>query len=199
MIYSLRGTLISIEDNYIVVECFGVGYKCMTSRETQGKIKNQVGSEIKVFTYMNVRENAVDLFGFSDTEELNCFKMLTSVSGVGPKVGLAILSEFSASQVAIFISSNDSSSITKVSGVGKKTAQRIVLELRDKFKMTKLNNKSSDFGISSASKNILEASKALEVLGYNQSVISAVLSGLDASLPVEKLIRMALEHISKGN
>ena len=199
MIYSLRGTLISVEDNYIVVECFGVGYKCMTSRETQGKIKNQVGNEIKVFTYMNVRENAVDLFGFSDMEELNCFKMLTSVSGVGPKVGLAILSEFSASQVAIFISSNDSGSITKVSGVGKKTAQRIVLELRDKFKMTTLNNKSSDFGISSASKNILEASKALEVLGYNQSVISAVLSGLDASLPVEKLIRMALEHISKGN
>lgn len=199
MIYSLRGTLISVEDNYIVVECFGVGYKCMTSRETQGKIKNQVGNEIKVFTYMNVRENAVDLFGFSDIEELNCFKMLTSVSGVGPKVGLAILSEFSASQVAIFISSNDSGSITKVSGVGKKTAQRIVLELRDKFKMTTLNNKSSDFGISSASKNILEASKALEVLGYNQSVISTVLLGLDASLPVEKLIRMALEHISKGN
>lgn len=199
MIYSLRGTLISVEDNYIVVECFGVGYKCMTSRETQGKIKNQVGNEIKVFTYMNVRENAVDLFGFSDIEELNCFKMLTSVSGVGPKVGLAILSEFSASQVAIFISSNDSGSITKVSGVGKKTAQRIVLELRDKFKMTTLNNKSSDFGISSASKNILEASKALEVLGYNQSVISTVLLGLDASLPVEKLIRIALEHISKGN
>ena len=199
MIYSLRGTLISIEDNYIVVECCGVGYKCLTSTETQVKIKNQVGREIKVFTYMNVRENAVDLFGFSDIEELNCFKMLTSVSGVGPKVGLAILSEFSASQIAVFISSNDSSSITKVSGVGKKTAQRIVLELRDKFKMTKSSNKSGDFGVSNASRNILEASKALEVLGYNQNVILAALSGLDASLPVEKLIRIALEHISKGN
>ena len=199
MIYSLRGTLIFIEDNYIVVECCGVGYKCLTSTETQVKIKNQVGCEIKVFTYMNVRENAVDLFGFSDIEELNCFKMLTSVSGVGPKVGLAILSEFSASQIAIFISSNDSSSITKVSGVGKKTAERIILELRDKFKMTKLNNKIDNLGTTNTSNNILEASKALEVLGYNHSVISAVLSKVDTSLPVEKLIRMALEHISKGN
>ncbi len=199
MIYSLRGTLIFVEDNYIVVECCGVGYKCLTSGETQRAVKQEIGNEVKVFTYMNVRENAVDLFGFSDIDELNCFKMLTSVSGVGPKAGLAILSEFSASQIAFFVSSNDSSSITKVSGVGKKTAERIVLELRDKFKMSKIEKKNSDFGVLSASRNILEASKALEVLGYNQNVISSALSGLDASLPVEQLIRTALQSISKGN
>lgn len=199
MIYSLRGTLIFIDSNYIVIECCGIGYKCLTSGETQRRIKDQIGNEVKIFTYMNVRENAVDLFGFLDTDELNCFKMLTSVSGVGPKVGLAILSEFSASQVAAFISSNDSSSITKASGVGKKTAERIVLELRDKFKMSKIESKNSDFGVANASRNILEASKALEVLGYGQNVISPALSGLDASLPVEKLIRTALQFISKGD
>lgn len=199
MIYSLRGVLVLIEDNYIVVECCGVGYKCLTSAETQKNVKDEVGNEVRIFTYMNVRENAVDLFGFSDIDELNCFKLLTSVSGVGPKVALAILSEFNVSQIAIFISSDDSRSITKVSGVGKKTAERIVLELRDKFKMSGIERKNGDVGIVSASKNILEATKALEVLGYSQNAISPVLSKMDASLPVEKLIRIALQTISKGN
>lgn len=199
MIYSLRGILVLIEDNYIVVECCGVGYKCLTSAETQKNVKDEVGNEVRIFTYMNVRENAVDLFGFSDIDELNCFKLLTSVSGVGPKVALAILSEFNVSQIAIFISSDDSRSITKVSGVGKKTAERIVLELRDKFKMSGIERKIGNVGIVSASKNVLEATKALEVLGYSQNAISPVLSKMDASLPVEKLIRIALQTISKGN
>ncbi|MDR1628104.1 MAG: Holliday junction branch migration protein RuvA [Oscillospiraceae bacterium] len=197
MIYSLRGVLIFSEDNYIVVECSGVGYKCLTSSETQRKVQSQFGNEVKIFTYMSVRENAVDLFGFSDIEELNSFKMLISVSGVGPKAGLAILSEFSTSQIAIFISSNDSSSITKVPGIGKKTAQRLILELRDKFKTLKSDNKNNDVGAASAAKNVLEASKALGVLGYSQNITLPVLSELDASLPVEQLIRAALHTISK--
>jgi Holliday junction DNA helicase RuvA len=199
LIYSLRGTLIFAENNYIVVECSGVGYKCLTSSETQRKIQSQFGNEVKIFTYMNVRENAVDLFGFSDIEELGCFKMLISVSGVGPKAGIAILSEFSALQIAVFISSNDSGSITQVPGIGKKTAQRIILELKDKFRMPKVNNNNNDFSAAHTPQNISEASKALEVLGYSQNVILPVLSELDASLPVENLIRMALQSINKGN
>ena len=121
MIYSLKGTLIHRAQNFAVVECGGVGYKCSTSLSSLRDMP-QIGSEVTLYTYMAVREDAVELFGFTSAEEIECFKILTSVSGVGSKVGLAILSEFSPEQTAVCIASGDSKTLTKAAGVGNKLA-----------------------------------------------------------------------------
>ena len=197
MLYSLRGNLSYIEENFIVVECGGVGYKCFTTVNTQRELSNKVNNTIMIYTYMNVREDAIDLFGFSSISEMKCFKLLTSVSGVGSKAGLSILSEYSTQQVAMFISSNNSKALTKASGIGNKIAQRIVLELRDKFKMTEntKNDLNIDIGVISSSKNIEEAVKALGVLGYEQSDIMPIINKFDSSLSVEELIRLTLKSM----
>ena len=197
MLYSLRGDLINIEENFIVVECGGVGYKCFTTVNTQRELSDKINNTIMVYTYMSVREDAVDLFGFSSISEMKCFKLLTSVSGVGSKAGLSILSEYSPEQIAMFISSNNSKALTKASGIGNKIAQRIVLELRDKFKMTEniKNDLNIDVGVISSSKNIEEAVKALGVLGYEQSDIMPIITKFDSSLSVEELIRLTLKSM----
>ena len=133
MIDSLHGTLIHTEPGVAVVECGGVGFKCMVSQNTQRTLPPN-GEKVKIFTLLNVREDALDLFGFASRNECGCFKMLTSVTGVGPKAALSILSELSPEQVAMAAASGDSKALTRASGVGPKLAQRIVLELRDKVK-----------------------------------------------------------------
>ena len=133
MFYSLKGILTHVEPSFFVVECGGVGYKCYTTLTTQRSLP-KMGQEIKVYTYVHVREDAMDIYGFATVMELNCYKMLTGVSGVGPKVGLAILSELTPEQVATSIATNDSKALTRAAGVGPKLAQRIVLELTDKVK-----------------------------------------------------------------
>lgn len=197
MIYSLTGNLKLIEDNYVVVECGGVGYKCFATSNSQRLLLNKLGTIISLYTYMSVREDAVDLFGFVSITEMKCFKMLTSVSGVGSKVGLAILSEFLPEQVSLFISSNDSKSITKAQGVGNKLAQRIVLELRDKFKMLSddhINIKSC--GAISSCANAEKAADALCVLGYDRSDVIPILSKLDENLSVEEMIKLTLKSMN---
>ena len=126
MLYSVRGKLIAIESNAAVVECGGVGYMCQTTMNTLKAVK--LNTEVTLYTYLNVREDAVDLFGFATKAELETFKNLISVSGVGPKAGLAVLSELSPEQVAMAIASDDLKTITRAQGIGKKIAQRIVLE-----------------------------------------------------------------------
>ena len=133
MFYSLKGILTHVEPSFFVVECGGVGYKCYTTLTTQRSLP-KMGQEIKVYTYVHVREDAMDIYGFATVMELNCYKMSTVVSGVGPKVGLAILSELTPEQVATSIATNDSKALTRAAGVGPKLAQRIVLELTDKVK-----------------------------------------------------------------
>ena len=133
MIYSVSGTLVHLEPGVAVVECGGVGFKCLTSMNTQRKLPN-IGGQVKLYTKLNVREDAMDLFGFATLAELSCFTMLTAVSGVGPRVGLAILSELAPEQVALAVASGDSKALTRASGVGAKLAQRIALELKDKVK-----------------------------------------------------------------
>ena len=130
MLYSVRGKLIAIESNAAVVECGGVGYMCQTTMNTLKAVK--LNTEVTLYTYLNVREDAVDLFGFATKAELETFKNLISVSGVGPKAGLAVLSELSPEQVAMAIASDDLKTITRAQGIGKKIAQRIALELKDK-------------------------------------------------------------------
>ncbi len=199
MIYSLRGILTISENNFLVVECGGVGYKCLTSLYTQSQFKDKIGSEITVYTFLSVRQDALDLFGFASKSELECFKMLTSVSGVGPKAALSILSQFPAEKVASLVTAGDSKSLTSVSGIGAKTAQRIVLELKDKLSLINadvITQKTP--AISFGNSNISEAVKALSTLGYSTQEVMPHISSFDENLPVEKLIQLTLKSMSKA-
>lgn len=199
MIYSLNGILVLIENNFMVIQCSGVGYKCFTSAYTQGEIHNNIGKEITVYTYMNVRQDAIDLFGFASQNELECFKLLTSVSGVGPKAALSVLSQFSPEKIALIVSSGDSKSLTQASGIGAKTAQRIVLELKDKLSREIVSdNKGCESYSPVSSHNISEAVKALTSLGYSADEVMPVISKMDSTLSVESLISNTLKAMAKG-
>lgn len=198
MIYSLNGTLIYTDVNTAVVECGGVGFKCFSTLTTLRKLP-QVGSKVFLYTHMNVREDAMDLYGFADTEELRCFKLLISVSGVGPKAALAILSELTPEKLAFCVSAGDSKSITRAQGVGPKTAQRVVLELKDKLKVdVPESSDNSDFGTvsSTAAGNVGEAISALVMLGYSQTEASNAVSKLPQDLSVEEMIKRSLRQLS---
>lgn len=199
MLYSVRGKLIYTTTSTAVVECGGVGYNCQTTINTLKALK--LNTEVTLFTYLNVREDTVELFGFATKTELETFKTLISVSGVGPKAGLAILSELTPEQVALAIASNDIKSITRAQGVGKKIAQRIILELKDK--LAKAVGGDSDIseitGVAAnvASGNVSKAIEALGVLGYQPSDVTPVLAAFDSSLPVEQLIAMTLKQMGR--
>jgi holliday junction DNA helicase ruvA len=199
MLYSVRGKLIAIESNAAVVECGGVGYMCQTTMNTLKTVK--LNTEVTLYTYLNVREDAVDLFGFATKAELETFKNLISVSGVGPKAGLAVLSELSPEQVAMAIASDDLKTITRAQGIGKKIAQRIVLELKDK--LAKAANEDSSFAqaaqnsVNVSAGNVPKAIEALGVLGYSPSDVSPVLATLDSALPVEQLISLTLKQMGR--
>lgn len=186
--------LIRIDTNFLVIEVNGIGYRCFTDNYTLNKLHSYMHREVKLYTSMIVREDAVVLFAFLDNVRLDCFKNLLSVSGVGSKAALSILSEFSPEQISMLITSNDSQSLTKAHGLGKKLAQRIVLELRDKFKLND-NMKAMGANLISASNNVSEAAKALSVLGYSNSDVIPILTKLDSSLSVETLIREVLKSI----
>ena len=198
MIYSVRGKLIHTENELAVVECGGVGYACKTTFYTLQKIAGS--DEVMLYTYLAVREDAADLFGFSTKEELKCFKMLISVSGVGPKAAISILSSNSPSQFALAVATGDSKSLTKCKGIGAKTAQRIVLELKDKI--AKENTVSvrgtADF-VPAVSQGgaVDEAVTALVVLGYTEGEAMQAVSKLDPTLSVEELIKKALIGLAR--
>ncbi len=196
MIYSVKGTVIHIESGFAVVECSGIGYKVNTTLTTQRELK--LNSIATLFTYMNVREDAVELFGFYSKGELSTFKMLISISGVGPKVALAILSELSSEQIALSVSSGDYKTLTRASGVGPKLAQRIVLELKDKIKGISTDNVDGVVAKGSViadTGNIPKAVQALAVLGYSAADVTPILSKLDPSLTVEQLISSTLRQM----
>lgn len=199
MFYSVRGKLIHTTTACAVVECCGVGYNCQTTMNTLKQIK--LGSEVMLYTYLNVREDAMELFGFATKTELETFKTLISVSGVGPKAGLAILSELSPEQVAMAIATDDIKTITRAQGVGKKLAQRVILELKDK--LAKSLGSADGIPVASAaaaaavSGNVPKAIEALGVLGYTPADVSHVLATLDSSLPVEQLIAMTLRQMGR--
>lgn len=197
MFYSLTGKLVHMEPGVVAIECGGVAFKCLTSMHTQRSMP-RIGETATVYTYLNVREDALDLFGFSSKNELSCYKMLTGISGVGPKVALAILSELSPEGVAMAAASGDSKSFTRASGVGPKLGQRIVLELKDKVKKMAVSDgglqiSPAEAGVLSASTNAEQAVQALIVLGYTQSEAAQAVARLDSALPTEELIRLALK------
>lgn len=197
MIYSVKGKLIHCENDFAVIECAGVGYACNTTLSTIGQIQGATG-DVTLYTSMVVREDDVSLYGFATLDELHAFKLLTSVSGVGPKAGLAILSVCSPQSFALAVASGDSKTFTRAKGVGPKVAQRIVLELKDKVsKETVLMGDSSDVDFSVTSTgNAAEAVSALVVLGYSQSDAARFISTLDPSIPVEDMIKQALKGLA---
>jgi len=198
MIFSLHGTLIFTDIRSFVVECGGVGYKCTATLNTLSSLPKK-GSEVFVYTYMNVKEDAVDLYGFIETTEMECFKLITSVNGVGPRIGIAILSDFTPDQVALYIASGDSKSLTRASGVGAKLAQRIVLELKDKVAATDISFKQDLKAVGNVvnHSNAQEALSAMMALGYSQSEASLAVSRTDQSLSVQQIIKESLKSLSK--
>lgn len=198
MIYSVRGKLIRKEPNLAVVECAGVGYACRTTLNTISRL-GSIGSEAFLLTYLYIREDSVELFGFASEQELNCFRMLISVSGVGPKAGLAILSDTSPEKFALNVATGDYKAFTRTKGVGPKLAQRVVLELKDKITNEQLSSSitgDTDLRAVTESGNTSEAISALVVLGYSQAEAASVVAKLDPSLSVEELIRNALKKIA---
>lgn len=201
MFYYLNGTVAHLAPNLAVINCGGVGYACRTTNVTLSTLT--VGKVSKLYTYLNVREDAMELYGFATEEELNCFQMLISVSGVGPKAALAILSSAPPERLALSIITGDEKALTAAPGIGKKIAQRIILELKDKLAKGQLGGTAGEVyggtGVTVIPENkVSEASAALAVLGYSQSEISVALKGIELeSMTLEQIIKTALKKMMK--
>lgn len=200
MIYNVKGTLTYIDAQFVVVECGGVGFKCFTTLNTSKSV-GKIGSEVNLYTHLSVREDAMDLFGFSTVTELEAFKMLITVSGVGPKAAVSVLSELTPDRLALAIASSDTKSIIKANGIGKKTAERIVLELKDKME----NVASGDISSAVASAGSIveesasaEAVAALVALGFSQSDAAVAVGQMDKSLSADEMIRLGLRQLSSN-
>ena len=197
MIYNVRGTLTYTDINYAVVECGGVGFKCFVSMTTLKELP-PLGKEANLYTYLSVREDAMDLFGFATQQELDAFKLLITVSGVGPKAAMAVLSVLPPDRLSIAVSSGDVKSIQSAQGVGKKTAERIVLELKDKMLGIAPSNAAAVQRIQAVASNS-DAQEAVEVLvslGFNQSDAATVVGAMDKGLSVDDMIRKGLKQLS---
>ena len=198
MFYYVSGIVAEIEANLAVIDCGGVGYACATTNYTLSQLRK--GEKAKLFTYLNVKEDGVDLFGFFTQSELYTFKLLLGVNGVGPKAALSILSSTTPGNLAMSIVMGDEKALTAAPGIGKKIAQRIILELKDKLGKEQGSAPAMEFssvvtsiGTNSRAK---EASEALAVLGYSSQEIAAVLKGIDLEgLPLEEIIRQALKKM----
>lgn len=214
MFYYIKGKLALLERDgdrgIAVIDAGGVGYKFTVSGTTYDRMPPHLSvsemPEVKLYSYMSVREDGVELFGFSSTDELSAFKMLISVSGVGPKVALSVLSLLTPEQFALAVCSDDKQTISKASGVGAKTAARIVLELKDKLMKSSLGSSDTitlDTGVTNGTvappqnrAKLSEAQDALTVLGYNRAQINNVLSTIDtSSLSLEEIIKAALKKL----
>lgn len=202
MYYYVSGQVAHVEPYLAVIDCGGVGYACRTTAYTISQIKK--GDRAKLFTYLSVREDAMDLYGFFSREELKLFQQLISVSGVGPKAALAILSSSTPANLAMSIITGDEKTLTRAPGVGKKIAQRVILELKDKLAKGQTVSASGENITMDAvtiipQNKLSEASAALAVLGYSQAEINVALKGVDVDgQPLEQVIRMALKNMVKG-
>jgi len=197
MIHSVNGKLIHTEQNLAVVETGGVGFALRTTATSLDGVK--IGETFMFLTYMSVREDAIELFGFTTAYELNCFKMLLSISGVGPKAALSILSVMSPQDFAMTVVADDVKSLTRVPGIGAKTAQLIILKLKDKLSKDSGVSTIADRGrtgaVAPASGN--EAISALLVLGFTAAESAAALSGLPCDMETSEKIKQALKKLSK--
>ena len=200
MIYCLTGKIVKMSLNAVVISCSGVGYYAQCPASVAGALPG-VGQETTLYTVRSVTENDVSLYGFATEEQQACFEMLTAVSGVGPKVGLAILSVMEPQRVALAISAGDHKACKAATGVGPKLAQRIVLELKDKvakgfvdgISLEDVAGTAADTPVSQGS---AQAIAALVSLGYSQSEAALAVAKIDAALPVEEIIKLALRGMA---
>ena len=198
MFYSLRGKLAFTDPACVVLDCGGVCFKCFTSLNTIRSLPS-AGSEVTLFTHMLVKEDALDLYGFFTTQELECFRLLISVSGIGPKAAVSILSELTPDKLAISIASGDAKALTRAQGVGKKIAERAVLEL--KSKITGVAASAADVSAAAsvsadAGSDAAEAVEALVALGYGRSDAAVAVGSMDKSLSVDEMIRQGLKMLA---
>lgn len=202
MYYYLNGELAICDGGTCVVDCGGVGYKLTTSLITSQNLSNKLGQRVKLFTHLAVREDGVELFGFESSEERSCFNLLISVSGVGPKAAISILSMMSPDRLSLAVCTEDTKFISKTPGIGPKTAARIVLELKDKISKDMMTASPATTGISTTksvpmSKNLSEASEALMVLGYDKNTILSAIKDIDPSTDVGLIIKTALKKLAR--
>ena len=200
MIYCLTGKIVKKSMNAVVLSCGGVGYYAQCPASVAGALPG-VGKEATIYTVMSVTENDMSLYGFATEQQQACFEMLTAVSGVGPKVGLAILSVMEPDRVALAISAGDHKAFKAASGVGPKLAQRIVLELKDKVAKgfvdgISLEDVAGASAQTPAAQSSSQAIAALVSLGYSQSEAALAVSKIDAALPVEEIIKLALRGMA---
>ncbi len=200
MYYYISGELVLADTVNAVIDAQGVGYRINISGNTLGKLAGKIGSNVRLYTHLSVREDAMELFGFYTLDELATFRMLISVSGVGAKSAISILSLMSPERFAQAVVNGDSKAIAKAQGIGSKTAQRIILELKDKIGKEISPDgdyEGEGFVSASGSNNIAAATDALLVLGYTRSEAAYALKGLDPASEVEALVRTALARLMK--
>ncbi len=197
MFYYLKGKVEYLFSDFAVLDVGGVGYKATVSKNTFAYLSPLYGKTATLFTYMAVREDAVELYGFGTEDELSAFKLLISVSGVGPKAAVSVLSTFTPEALAGVIAGNDAKTLSRTPGVGLKTSQKIILELKDKISGEIAVAPLEDNGfINAASGGGSDAVDALAVLGYSRAEAVAALKGIDTTLPLEKIIGEALKKLA---
>lgn len=194
----IKGTLEEKSTDSIVVETAGIGYKIYVSEHTMAKL-GEIGEKVKIYTHYHVREDNISLYGFMSNEELKMFELLLQVSGIGAKTAIAMLSNITPSKFALAIISNDLKTLTKIPGIGNKSAQRMVLELKDKLKtQTAIEDDEEKTTPNDNGESINEAGQALQILGYNKSEISKVFDKFDThNLSTEELIKEALKRLAR--
>ncbi len=204
MFYYLNGELTVRETGMCVIDCGGVGYKLTISLLTSELIHSKINQKVKLYTHLAVREDGVELFGFASNEERSCFNYLTSVSGVGPKAAISILSSMTPDAFSLAVCTEDIKTISKAQGIGKKTAARIILELKDKLSKDIVTftptDKENQELYKSAAKNttLAEATEALLVLGYDKNTVLNALKGIDtAKNDVGEIIKLALKKLAR--
>lgn len=195
MYYYIKGELVARRESFAVIDNGGIGYKLFASAKTLESFRE--GDKVTLYTYLNVHEDVFDLYGFATEDEQTMFLNLLSVSGVGPKAALAVLSVVTPKELALAVITKDAKALTKASGVGAKMAQRIILELADKLKNSDIlpDDTASYEAVDSNSQS--EAVSALIVLGYSQSDAKNAVSGIDASLKTEEIVRLALAKLMR--
>ncbi len=202
MIYHISGELAVVDMTYAVIDCGGVGYKLYITGNTLGKLAGRIGEKVRLFTFMKVLEDAVDLYGFWDNEELDIFKMLISVSGVGAKSAVSILSLMTPQKFAMAVAQGDAKAISKAQGIGSKTAQRVILELKDKIaKGIAVGDEEAILTVDTqeGTSKRADAIDTLLVLGYTRREAEAALGGIDLSaMELEDIIRAALKKLVRN-
>ena len=204
MFYYLNGELAVRDINYCVIDCGGVGYQLTVSLTTSESLAAKMNQKVKLYTYLAVREDGVELFGFGSIEERTAFNLLTSVSGVGPKAAMSILSIMTPERLSLAIINDEAKAIAKAQNIGAKTAARIILELKDKVaKDMVYSGSSSTLGeVASVTHttiggNLGEAAEALTALGYDKATVNTAIKGIDPKLPSGEIIRLALKKLAR--